>query len=313
MNQQEILLETGTNELEIIEFYVDEESEGGQPERSYFGINVAKVLEVIESPGLEKPSSAPNPCFLGAIPLREMILPVLDLSIWLGLDRRPSDDEVILVTRFNNRTTGFLASGVTQIHRVAWTSVAPPHKYLARRAENCITGLTEIEGRFVQLLDLEKIIFELDPQAEENGESRKAAVRRKAMVADDSGMMRHILGQRLAEANFELTLAGDGLEAWNLLSGNAHASREEKRPLSDFVDIVISDIEMPGMDGYALTKRIKADETLKGLPVILFSSLITEDLRHKGLSVGADAQISKPEFHRLADVAIDLIEKASLA
>ncbi len=313
MGNQEILLESGTNELEIIEFYLDEESGAEKPDRSYFGVNVAKVLEVIESPGLTRPSSAPHPCFLGAIPLREMILPVLDLSVWLGLNRRPSPGEVILVTRFNKRTTGFLASGVTQIHRVAWTDVAPPHKYLSGLEDNCVTGVTEIEGRFVQLLDLEKIIMEFDPAEDDEDAAPDGTRQYKALAADDSGIMRHMLKKRLAAPAFELTLADNGQKAWDILSGYRDACLNEGRPLSDFVDIVISDIEMPSLDGYALTKRIKSDELLKSLPVMLFSSLITDELRHKGVSVGADAQIAKPDFHMLADMARGLIESPGAA
>ncbi len=313
MTTHDILLESGTNELEIIEFYLDEESGAPKPDRSFFGVNVAKVLEVIESPGLTRPSSAPHPCFLGAIPLREMILPVLDLSVWLGLTRRPSPGEVIIVTRFNKRTTGFLASGVTQIHRVGWSEVAPPHKYLRGLEDNCVTGVTEIENRFIQLLDLEKIIMEFDPAEEDAEEGGPAETGYKVLVADDSGIMRHMLEKRLTGAGFETRLAGDGQEAWNILSGYRETCEREGRPVSDFVDILISDIEMPAMDGYALTKRIKADELLSGLPVMLFSSLITDELRHKGVSVGADAQIAKPDFHMIADMARELIERPDQA
>ena len=295
MAQSEILLEAGTNELEIIEFFIDEGPERGL---TSYGVNVAKVLEVIESPGLVPIPGAPHPCFMGTIPLRELVLPVLDLAVWLGLPRVRRPHEIILVTRFNSRTTGFLASGVTNIHRFHWRDVEPPHRSIANLASNSITGLVRQEGRFILLLDLEKIIFELD--APLPGAAPPPSARRlSALVVEDSGVMRHMIRERLEAANFEAALAGNGQQALDML-----LAPERKLP-----DIVVSDIEMPLMDGYTLAKRIRETPTLANLPVVLFSSLITDELRHKGLSVGADAQISKPEFGDLARMAMELIEK----
>jgi two-component system, chemotaxis family, chemotaxis protein CheV len=295
MVQSDILLETGTNELEIIEFYVDEGPARGL---SSYGVNVAKVLEIIENPGLVPLPGAPHPCFMGTIPLRGLVLPVLDLAVWLNTPRVRRKNEVIIVTRFNERTTGFLATGVTHIHRVHWRDVEPPHPALASLPGNCITGLARLEDRFIQLLDLEKILFELDADLTEKETSAVSTVRRRALVVEDSGVMRHLIRERLEAANFEVILAGDGRQALDLLC----------RPDASPPDIVVSDIEMPRMDGYALTKNIKENPRLADMPVVLFSSLITEELRHKGESVGADAQISKPQFARLADLALSLIE-----
>lgn len=300
MAQAEILLEAGTNELEIIEFFIDE---GPVQGLSSFGVNVAKVLEVIESPGLSPLVGAPHPCFMGTIGLREEALPVLDLAVWLGLARTPRKNEIILVTRFNERTTGFLATGVTQIHRVHWRDVEPPHPALARLAGNCITGLTRLEDRFIQLLDLEKIIYELDDSLslEELPPTDQASRRLRALVAEDSGVMRRMVQEHLEAANFEVTAAGDGQQALTLLR-----RQDVPRP-----DIVVSDIEMPRMDGYTLTRSIREDPRLRDTPVVLFSSLITDELRHKGDSVGADAQITKPQFGELARLALSLIEARS--
>lgn len=295
MAQADILLEAGTNELEIIEFYIDEGPERG---RSTFGINVAKVLEVIESPGLVPLPGAPHPCFMGTIPLRGLVLPVLDLAVWLDLPRLRQQNEVILVTRFNERTTGFLATGVTHIHRVHWRDVEPPHPALANLPGNCITGLVRLEEHFVQLLDLEKIIFELDDSLSSEDAPPPSEKRLRALVVEDSGVMRHMIRERLEAANFEVALAGNGQQALTILG----------QPDARTPDIVVSDIEMPLMDGYTLTRRIKEDPRLQATPVILFSSLITDELRHKGASVGADGQISKPQFATLASLALSLIE-----
>lgn len=297
MDSSDILLEAGTNELELIEFYIDE---GPTLGLSRFGVNVAKVLEVIESPGLVPLPGAPHPCFMGTIPLRDMVLPVLDLAMWLGLSRRRLPNEIILVMRFLGRVTGFLASGVSNIHRVRWADVAPPHASLTSRGGGCVTGLTRIDNRFIQLLDLEKVLLDLDDSLGDDAGSVRSEVRRRALVADDSAVMRHRLKELLSAANFEVILAKDGQEALDLL----------RRPGEPRPDIVITDVEMPRLDGYTLTKRIKEENRLVGMPVVLFSSLFTEELRNKGQSVGADGQISKPEFSRLAGLAHSLIEKS---
>lgn len=294
MSQAEILLEAGTNELEVIEFNIDE---GPQRGLSSFGINVAKVLEVIESPGLSPLPGAPHPCFMGTIPLRGLVLPVLDLAVWLDLSRVPRKNEIILVTRFNERTTGFLATGVTSIHRVHWRDVEPPHPALAALTGNCITGLARLEDRFIQLLDLEKIILDLDDSLPDDPMPTPSQKRLRALVAEDSGIMRQMVRDRLEEANFEVTLARNGREALDIL-------RDADRLAPD---IVISDIEMPLMDGYSLTQTIKEDPRLADTPVVLFSSLVTDELRHRGESVGADGQITKPQFANLANLALSLI------
>ena len=131
MLENEILLDAGTNEFEIIEFYINE-SDCGQYRRDYFGVNVAKVLEVVEAPsGLETADGAPHPSYLGTMSLRDIILPVIDLSVWLGIERKESEFELIVVTEINNVVTGFLVSGVTQIHRIGWSDLKTPNKYIA--------------------------------------------------------------------------------------------------------------------------------------------------------------------------------------
>jgi len=306
MDHADILLESGTNELEIVEFHIVEDMGSGESRPLSFGINVAKVLEIIENPGLTPLSSAPHPCFLGTIPLRELVLPVLDLAVWLGIKRAATQGEVILVTRFNSRTTGFLASGVTHIHRVGWGNVEAPHRLLGGSS----TGLVRIEDRFIQLLDLERILFELDPVTGEEPVDLERPVRAyTVLLAEDSAVMRQMVSERLTEAGFRVILAGNGDEALALLHRLSAGEGAAESPDQGLPDVVVTDIEMPLLDGYTLTRRIKEDPALGALPVVLFSSLVNEDLRHKGRAVGADAQISKPEFGKLADVVRSLIEK----
>ncbi|WP_419786722.1 chemotaxis protein [Pseudodesulfovibrio sp.] len=310
MSEQDILLETGTNELEIIEFFVREEI-NGTVETQYYGVNVAKVLEVVEAPeGLEGSEAASHPSFLGTIPLRDLILPVVDLSVWLDVERAKSLNEPIIVTEFNGMITGFLVSGVTQIHRVNWKEVEPPSKYVANMATNCITGTIQIKDRFVLMLDLEQVLADLD----ESGNTRASLSsivsdeRYHALIADDSTSVRELLRNNFNNANFEVTLASDGAEAWNFLNGIKARSQEEGKSPLDYLDVVVSDVEMPQMDGYTLTRTIKEDPVLNVLPVTLFSSLISKAVLHKGKAVMADAQVTKPEFHGLTEKVLDLVK-----
>ncbi|WP_415517956.1 MAG: chemotaxis protein [Desulfovibrio aminophilus] len=305
----EILLETGTNELEILEFHIDEQTPAG-PVPCHFGVNVAKVMQVIESPRLTHPESATHASFLGVIPLRDHILPVIDLAVWLGLDKAAHDQEVVIVTEFSQAVTGFLVSGVTEIHRVGWPEVIPPSKALGRVDTASIVGLVERDGRFIQLLDLEYILADLDPACSTRAwsTSAHAEARYSALVADDSATIRTMLQNNLEAAGFEVLMANNGSEAMDKLQEVKNAAHDSGKPVTDFLDVLISDIEMPLMDGFTLTKSVKNDPVLKTLPVILYSSIITDELRHKGESVGADAQVAKPDLDQMARTAIGLIE-----
>lgn len=312
--QAEILLETGTNELEILEFFVNEPDGAGGVRPCYFGVNVAKVMQVIESPGLTHPESATHPCFLGTIPLRQHILPVIDLAVWLGLARAVSDLDVVIVTEFSQAVTGFLVSGVTEIHRVGWKEVIPPSGLLARSTASII-GIVNKTDRFIQLLDLEHILSALNPRGAEDTwkVTARAGAAHSALVADDSPTIRALLKDNLSRANFRLELVDNGEAALNRLQRIKDQALAEGRPVRDFLEIVISDIEMPLMDGFSLTKTIKHDPVLKDLPVILYSSIITDELRHKGESVRADAQVAKPDLDKMAELAIRILEGQAAA
>ncbi len=314
MNQTNILLESGTNELEILEFHITEARDGGEVVHS-FGVNVAKVMEVIESPRLEPQPSAAHPSYLGIIPLRGHVLPVIDLAVWLGLTREVSAHDIVIVTEFSQSVTGFLVSGVTGIHRLGWPEVIPPDGYVPKTGIQAVIGLVERDGHFIQLLDLETILSDLTPESLEPEAAPAHVAERtiRALVADDSATIRLMLQKNLARANFEPTIVNNGQEALNAARELARKAQAEGRPVTDYVDIVISDIEMPLMDGFTLTKNLKADPALGALPVILYSSIITRELRHKGESVGADHQISKPEMDRIPEVAIGLVQARSRA
>ncbi len=305
-----ILLETGTNELEILEFHIDgDHGTELDPARHSFGVNVAKVMEVIESPHLEPQPGAAHPSFRGLIPLRNHILPVIDLSVWLGIDKSPAPRDNVIVTEFSKTVTGFVVSGVTGIHRVGWPEVIPPDGYLPKAGTQAIIGLVERDGHFIQLLDLETIIADLSPDDMDFSTPPKVMAPReiKALVADDSATIRLMLQKTFERSGITPTVVGNGHEALTALREISARAQAESRPVSDFLDVLISDIEMPLMDGFSLTKILKSDPRLRNVPVILYSSIITDELRHKGDSVGADMQIAKPDLERLPEMAIQLV------
>ena len=313
MSKQEILLETGTNEFEMLEFYINEISPGNTSGgvSNFFGMNVAKVVEVIESPNLEVKSYAVNPCFLGTIPLRDIVLPVLDLSVWLGIERDRHAHENIVVTRFSDSTQGFLVSGVVEIHRLTWQDLIPPGTFIRAMDTKSILGMVKTETHFIQLLDLEHIVSDLNPKSSEERwqTTVRASKEYRALVADDSPTIRKMLEKNLGMANFSPTIVNNGEEAYKFLIDLKEKAKAQNKNIKEFLDIIICDIEMPLLDGFTLTKRVKEDEDLKELPVILYSSIITDELRHKGESVKADYQVSKPDMNKMAEVAINLIER----
>ena len=313
MSQTNILLEAGTNELEIVEFFLDEPTEDDANYRGYYGVNVAKVLEIIQMPKITTLPEVQHPAVKGAFNLRSQIIPLVDLGHWLG--KKPiaeTEQPKVVVTEFNRVTTAFIVTGVNRIHRISWKTVEPPGKYVALVSQGNITGVVKMENRIIFLLDLEKIVAELNPALGlrlDMAIDWGSATRYRAIIADDSVLIREMLKDMLEKANFEVEAVTNGQEAWDMLAALRNKASEDNKPINDYVQVLVSDIEMPSMDGHNLTKRVKDDPVLKTLPVLLFSSLITDKLRHKGESVGADDQISKPEVTQLAQRAYALIEK----
>ena len=316
MAQTNILLETGTNELEIIEFYIDEASEPGvKPYRAHYGVNVAKVLEIIRLPKVTGMPQTPHPCVIGTFNLRSRVIPLIDLSMWLGKPMARDENTKVIVSEFNKVINAFMVSGVTRIHRLSWQEVEPPSGYVASFAANNFTGVVKFPDRIVLLLDMEQIIWDLNPALAMKTERDQAAMAipepdrsaYKTLVVDDSNSIRRLIASYLEKDGFEVVQDINGQNAWTRLLEWKEAAASGKKPLAANVNLVVTDIEMPSMDGHTLCRNIKDDPILKTLPVILFSSLINDQLYHKGLSVGADDQVTKPEVGTLAERARRLI------
>ncbi len=294
MSESKILLESGTNELEIIEFGID---------NGTFGINVAKVREII-SP--YKIAVVPNThhCIEGIFQLREQVMPLIDLSKYLNLppSPNPSGDKFI-VTQFNQIYTAFRVHSVSRIHRISWGNIEAPTT-ITTNHKGVVTGVIKMDGRIILLLDFEKIVYDIAPATgmmlteEEEQWTERSTLRsqKRVLLAEDSDMLRTMIIDVLSKAGYQPTfIFKNGLDACEYMESIAREpANSKKRP-----DLVITDIEMPQMDGHHLTKRIRDTKGLEGIPIIIFSSLINDAMRHKGLSVGASAQISKPEIGKL--------------
>ena len=315
MTKTNILLETGTNEFEVVEFEVDYIKSNGAKVKQSFGVNVAKVREIIRMPPLTKMPNLPD-VVCGVFRLRGDIYPAVDLCKFLYNQEIVNKTVKMIIAEFNNLKVGFIVNGVKRIHRITWSQIvsADSMQEFSTDSSTSIIGLFQLESHNVLMLDVEKIVADISPNsAIDDGEKEFEAVENDPIVvtAEDSAVIRRMISEKMNIAGFKLDSYNDGLSCWQRMQEIAKEA-ENGTPLESMCQIVITDIEMPGMDGYTLTKNIKMHHILKEIPVVLFSSIITSDLMHKGKSVGADAQMTKPQIGELLQVVKALIDDKSL-
>ncbi|MFD2704591.1 chemotaxis protein [Salibacterium lacus] len=289
-NQTDILLESGTNELEIVMFNVGS---------GMFGINVLKVREIIQPVEVtETPNRHAH--LEGVARLRDEVIPVVDLAKVLGYP--PSEDpenDKFIISELNQLKVAFHVHSVSRIHRISWEQIEKPGELSQGHDANTI-GIVKMEENISLLLDYEKIVMDIAPESgismpKAKSIQYKDRTRKQLMIVEDSPILRQMLEDVLEESGYVNShVYEDGKEAWDFIE-----SMEENT--QGLPDLIITDLEMPKMDGHHLTHKIKNHPALKQLPVVIFSSLITDDLYHKGEKVGADAQISKPEIVNLVD------------
>lgn len=291
-----ILLESGTNELEILEFVVGD---------NHYGINVAKIKEIIP---YKAPTPIPNahPCIEGIFMPRDLIITVVDLRKCLNLPVLDTDKtDMYIVTNFNKLNVGFHVNNVIGIHRVSWSEISKPDASLNNAGEGVATGIIKLEQKLIVILDFEKIVSDISPEtglktSEVDHLASRDRISYPILIAEDSNLLSKLITDCLSKAGYtNVTATMNGQEAWDKLCEYKESGDFEKK-----VRLVITDIEMPQMDGHRLTKLIKDDEQLKKLPVVIFSSLVNEEMKKKGESLGADAQLSKPEIGMLV-AAVD--------
>ncbi|EAD5259375.1 TPA: chemotaxis protein CheV, partial [Listeria monocytogenes] len=290
-----ILLQSGTNELEIVTFTVGE---------NLFCINVLKVKEIIH-PLEVTPVPDSNPAIEGVSQVRGEIMPVVNLARVMKLPEIEPENTKFIITELNQMKIVFRVDEVHRIQRISWEQIEEPEK-LSIGLEELAVGIVKLDGNLVLLLDYEKIIYEISGNADfavtgEDRMARKVNREEKTIfIAEDSQMLRQLLEDTLHEAGYtNLQFFANGREAQEHIF---KLLKEQKEQTFENVNLLITDIEMPQMDGHHLTKVIKEDEIGRELPVVIFSSLITEDLEHKGAGVGADAQVSKPNIHQLINI-----------
>ena len=289
--EHSILLESGTNELEILEFIIDENS---------YAINVFKVREVVLPIQVTK---VPNihPYIEGIIHFRGSVLPVIDIPKVLGkTTKTPNSTHKYIIAEFNKQHVAFHVEDVSQISRISWEQIEKPSD-MYKDADSPIIGIVKKNDNIILLLDFERILVSINPDTGiKIDDIKKLGPRerseKKIVIAEDSALLRKLLLDTITEAGYvNLEFFENGLDAYNYLE----SLLETNDAIEKHVQLVITDIEMPQMDGHHLTKKIKTHPELQKLPVLIFSSLIIDDLRHKGKNVGADDQISKPEIVEL--------------
>ncbi len=296
----------GTNKLEILLFTLGTDQRTGR--RENFGINVFKVREVMRTPEITHAPEMPA-CVEGMVSLRGQLVPVVDLAKYTGV-QTASRPEIMIVTEYNGHTQGFLVEAVDTILRLDWSQMRVPPDMLTAQMGGIITAVTELEnGKLVMMMDVEKVLAETS--AYDDGmlfHSIKPLGKKKTIYfADDSAVARKQIEKTLDLMGVEYHAAINGKRAWDELDKMAAYAETNGQVMKDIVNLVLTDVEMPEMDGYMLTKNIKSDPRFRGIPVLMHSSLSSMQNRKLGESVGVDEYVAKFEPQKLAETLTRLL------
>ena len=292
-----ILLENGTNELEVLEFKLDGNA---------YGINVAKIKEIIT---YEPVTPVPNahPSIEGIFMPRDTMITAIDLKNCLQRGTAEPGG-LFIITSFNKLDIAFHVDSVVGIHRVSWRDIIKPGSTVSTTEEGVSTGIIKFEDRLIIILDFEKIVTDINPETglkmtdiEELGERQRNDV--PILIAEDSPLLNKLIVDSLHKAGYaNLIHTENGQQAYEVIE---ECKREGT--LKEHVQCIITDIEMPIMDGHRLTKLVKSDEETKDIPVVIFSSLVNDEMKRKGAALGANAQLSKPEIGNLVRTVDELV------
>ncbi|MEX0336198.1 chemotaxis protein [Vibrio tubiashii] len=310
-----ILTESGTNELEIIEFHLVKELPDGSKKTCYYGINVAKVREVIQVPETtDYPNAQPH--MVGVFSSRDILTPLVDLAGWLGVPTsKDLQKKFVIVTDFNNMTNGFLIDSISRIHRISWNDVESPSQFLEAGEQDCVVAVVRKDGNLIMILDFEKIIADINPELsmekydvtiDKSVDLNQRMVTKRngktVMVVDDSAFIRSLIQDTLSSSGYNIISCKDGGEAHEKLMNLIEVAKEEGLPVSELIDGVVTDVEMPRMDGMHLVKRLRDTDSYASMPIVMFSSLMSEDNRAKALALGANDTITKPEIGKMVSM-----------
>ena len=298
-----ILIESGTNELEVLEFTIG---------NNHYGINVAKVREIVP---YEKITPVPNAheYVEGIFMPRDTMISVVNLAKVTGnYNCCHSDSDMLIITNFNKLHIGFHVEQVAGIHRVSWEHIIVPDATINSVDHGITTGVIKMDDRIIIILDFEKIISDISPETGLKVKEIEALGERERndypiYIAEDSALLAQLIHDSLYKAGYvNIDISNNGQACYDKLVALKNQYGDK---ITDHVKCVITDIEMPLMDGHRLTKLIKSDDILKNIPVAIFSSLITEEMERKGRELGADIQMSKPEIGQLVSELDKLFSK----
>lgn len=285
-----ILLENGTNELEILEFTLNS---------NHYGINVAKIREILTYQPVTPIPNADD-SVEGIFMPRDSMITVINLKKCLSMPDEKKTKGLFIITNFNKLSIAFHVDEVIGIHRVSWADIIEPDATINVDENGVSTGVIKMDDKLVIILDFEKIVTDISPEtglkisdidALEDRERSDMPI----IIAEDSPLLSKLITDCLKKAGYtNLVITANGKEAWDKL-----VALKTKGTVLDEIKCIITDIEMPIMDGHRLTKLVKEDDVLKHIPLIIFSSLVNDEMRRKGEALGADAQLTKPEIGNL--------------
>lgn len=298
----------GTNKLEILMFTLGKDNRTGREET--FGINVFKVREVMRIPSITRAPEMPA-SVEGMVSLRGALVPVIDLAKYSGIETDEKAD-IMIVTEYNGHTQGFLVKAVDNILRLDWSAMRVPPAMMVAELGGLVTAITELkDGRLVMMMDVEKVLAEtghfgtdemifkaVQPLGKEN---------RTVFFADDSSVARNQIARTLEAMQVKHISAINGRQAWIELSKLADQADATHTPLKEMVQVILTDVEMPEMDGYMLTRKIKADKRFNGIPVLMHSSLSSSSNQQLGKTVGVDEYVPKFEPQKLSQTLARLL------
>jgi two-component system chemotaxis response regulator CheV len=299
----------GTNKLEILLFTLGTDSRTGR--RETFGVNVFKVREVMRVPAITHAPDMPS-SVEGMVSLRGVLVPVVDLVKYAGVesDQKP---EIMIVTEYNGHTQGFLVEAVDTILRLDWAAMRVPPDMLTAQMGGLVTAVTELtDGRLVMMMDVEKVLSEtsrFDDDYLFNNISPIELENRTIFFADDSSVARNQISRTLDAMGIRYISANNGRQAWDELQRIATQADTAHVPVTNFIQLILTDVEMPEMDGYVLTKHVKSDPRFAGIPVIMHSSLSSDANQQLGRAVGVDDYVPKFEPHKLATTLTRLLSE----
>ncbi len=287
----DILLEVGTNEFEIVEFLINADR------KHYFGINVAKVREIIKLPKIVKVPDS-HPAVIGTANVRQKVIPIINLGFWLNLKADYDENTAkVIVTYFNHQYNGFIVDDITRIHRITWADIKDYSSISDFRLADSVLGVVDVNKKLIQLLDFEKIISEINPNDSMESveiDTSKFAERQDKLVflAEDSNVIRKLLKNNIEQSGYRVKVFENGKNLLDALN-------------KETPDLILTDLEMPVADGTFLIKKVRENEKIQNLPVIVFSSLASEENEKKVSGIGANEFISKPDM----GIVISTIDK----